>query len=355
MLCDGKAPSPSPRPGLQARRGRRRGPNTGGMGAFAPITSPRLLARVTDAPSRRRSGAAPAGHHYRGVLYAGLMLTPDGPKLLSTTSASAIPRPRSSLPYWRRAADCCCAAANGALDEAQSPTPATRRSGWYWRRPATPAPRRVTSSGPRPRTAHCWPVEGVTVFHAGTRRPCHGQFVHGRRPGARCHGHSPRRSPRRATAPTPPPSPLSGRACRCATTSRPARRAPLRRWRVRAPDDPALLTPGHGRPLQRRRPFLARGSRWSSWRPRPRPPSGSCRRTRRRPAGPRRRWSTTSSWPTCSSGGGSPTTTWPPSSTSSRPGSSPHKRARRYTLASRPLTSSTPRRAPGAAAAAERA
>ena len=39
------------------------------------------------------------GIDYRGVLYAGLMLTPDGPEAASsTTSASATPRPRSCCP-----------------------------------------------------------------------------------------------------------------------------------------------------------------------------------------------------------------------------------------------------------------
>jgi phosphoribosylamine--glycine ligase len=58
-----------------------RGPNTGGMGAYAPVSiaTPHVLQRITDevllptlAELARRSGP------YRGVLYAGIMLHPDG-------------------------------------------------------------------------------------------------------------------------------------------------------------------------------------------------------------------------------------------------------------------------------------
>ncbi len=61
------------------------GPNTGGMGAFAP-------APFLDASGLRRVGAqviepvlremARRGSPFRGALYAGLMLTPSGPKVL---------------------------------------------------------------------------------------------------------------------------------------------------------------------------------------------------------------------------------------------------------------------------------
>ena len=61
------------------------GPNTGGMGAYSPaaVLTPRLRRRVLDeivAPTAR--ALAGAGTPYSGVLYAGLMLTADGPKLV---------------------------------------------------------------------------------------------------------------------------------------------------------------------------------------------------------------------------------------------------------------------------------
>jgi phosphoribosylamine---glycine ligase len=61
------------------------GPNTGGMGAFSPsrLANQALEARVLDEIIRPSLGALnDMGTPYRGVLYAGLMLTPDGPKLI---------------------------------------------------------------------------------------------------------------------------------------------------------------------------------------------------------------------------------------------------------------------------------
>jgi len=61
------------------------GPNTGGMGAYspAPIVTKDLAERVMDeiiTPTIR--GAAAEGRPYKGVLYAGLMITDEGPKLI---------------------------------------------------------------------------------------------------------------------------------------------------------------------------------------------------------------------------------------------------------------------------------
>ena len=61
------------------------GPNTGGMGAYSPaaILTPELEARALDEIVRPTARAlAEAGTPYSGVLYAGLMLTPEGPKLV---------------------------------------------------------------------------------------------------------------------------------------------------------------------------------------------------------------------------------------------------------------------------------
>ncbi len=61
------------------------GPNTGGMGAFSPtpLLDAAMQARVMAEIVRPTVAAMAAeGHPFKGVLYAGLMLTPDGPKLL---------------------------------------------------------------------------------------------------------------------------------------------------------------------------------------------------------------------------------------------------------------------------------
>ena len=61
------------------------GPNTGGMGAYSPasIFTPKLQRRVIDEILRPTAQAlAAAGTPYSGLLYAGLMLTREGPKLV---------------------------------------------------------------------------------------------------------------------------------------------------------------------------------------------------------------------------------------------------------------------------------
>ena len=61
------------------------GPNTGGMGAFSPVAS---VDAATDARIMREiveptlAALAADGAPYRGVLYAGLMLTREGPKVI---------------------------------------------------------------------------------------------------------------------------------------------------------------------------------------------------------------------------------------------------------------------------------
>ncbi|HXQ49540.1 MAG TPA: phosphoribosylamine--glycine ligase [Stellaceae bacterium] len=61
------------------------GPNTGGMGAYAPAPclTPALVEDVMARIVRPTVAAmAQQGHPFKGVLYAGLMLTRDGPKLI---------------------------------------------------------------------------------------------------------------------------------------------------------------------------------------------------------------------------------------------------------------------------------
>ena len=78
-----------------------RGPNTGGMGAFSPVPAVDAAAgeRICEAvvaPTlhelRRR------GIDYRGVLYAGLMMTPDGPAVLEYNVRFGDPEAQVVLP-----------------------------------------------------------------------------------------------------------------------------------------------------------------------------------------------------------------------------------------------------------------
>lgn len=61
------------------------GPNTGGMGAYspAPVMTPEMSERVMSEIIRPTVAAMAArGTPYKGVLYAGLMITAEGPKLI---------------------------------------------------------------------------------------------------------------------------------------------------------------------------------------------------------------------------------------------------------------------------------
>jgi len=61
------------------------GPNTGGMGAYspAPVLTPKMQARVmSEIIEPTVKAMAEEGQPYKGVLYAGLMITEDGPMLV---------------------------------------------------------------------------------------------------------------------------------------------------------------------------------------------------------------------------------------------------------------------------------
>jgi phosphoribosylamine--glycine ligase len=143
------------------------GPNTGGMGAYAPAPvaagQESALAEIAIAPIlaelRRR------GTPFRGVLYAGLMLTPSGVRVLEYNVRFGDPETQILLPLLATPLDeVLLACAHGALD------PTSVR--WHDLHAAT-----VIAA------AHGYPasvrkgdrIEGldavgpdVTVFHAGT-------------------------------------------------------------------------------------------------------------------------------------------------------------------------------------------
>jgi len=76
------------------------GPNTGGMGAYspAPIVDERVTARVMERIVRPTIRALAAeGRPYRGLLYAGLMITTEGPKVLEFNSRFGDPECQAVL------------------------------------------------------------------------------------------------------------------------------------------------------------------------------------------------------------------------------------------------------------------
>jgi phosphoribosylamine--glycine ligase len=104
FLCDGEnfLPLPIAQDYKRAEDGDK-GKNTGGMGSFAPAkhVTPEILAEV------ERKVVAPvlaalhrAGTPFCGVLYVGLMLTADGPKVIEFNCRFGDPETQVILPIW---------------------------------------------------------------------------------------------------------------------------------------------------------------------------------------------------------------------------------------------------------------
>lgn len=77
------------------------GPNTGGMGAYCPcplINTTELEFAVKEILEKTVAGFRSSNIHYCGVLYAGLMLTPNGPKTLEFNCRFGDPETQVLLP-----------------------------------------------------------------------------------------------------------------------------------------------------------------------------------------------------------------------------------------------------------------
>ncbi|MBU2582379.1 MAG: phosphoribosylamine--glycine ligase [Alphaproteobacteria bacterium] len=181
VLCDGKEILP-----LATAQDHKRvgdgdtGPNTGGMGAYspAPVMTDALIAQTlativkpTIAELARR------GTPYQGVLYAGLMISPDGPKLIEYNVRFGDPEAQVLMMRADRAA------VLDVLDRAASGTLAGAKLGWsddvaltvvmaaegY---PGTP----VKGTEIKGVDAACQD-DNVIVFHAGTSRDAEGRLI----------------------------------------------------------------------------------------------------------------------------------------------------------------------------------
>ncbi len=78
-----------------------RGANTGGMGAYspAPVVTQELFREILDKVIYRTiDGLVREGIDYRGVLYAGIMITKDGPKVLEFNVRFGDPETQAILP-----------------------------------------------------------------------------------------------------------------------------------------------------------------------------------------------------------------------------------------------------------------
>jgi phosphoribosylamine--glycine ligase len=160
------------------------GPNTGGMGAYAPapVLTAELQARAMDEIVRPTARAlAEAGTPFSGVLYAGLMLTADGPKLIEYNVRFGDPECEAVMPLIDGDfAELLDAVATGRLAETDPPrllpkhamTVIVAARGY----PGTPA-----GGGLIREIDAAEQVEGVTVFHAGTALGQEGLIARGGR------------------------------------------------------------------------------------------------------------------------------------------------------------------------------
>ena len=109
-----------------------RGPNTGGMGAYAPmphISPAQVDAIMDDGRRTAHRRLRRRGIDYRGVLYAGLMLGDDGPKVIEYNVRFGDPETQVVLPLLTSdAAELFMAVATGTLD-ASPPPPSPRTRG----------------------------------------------------------------------------------------------------------------------------------------------------------------------------------------------------------------------------------
>jgi len=158
-----------------------RGPNTGGMGAYCPVSladeSSGLLDIVVDRVVRPTLGAMRArGTPFTGLLYAGLMLTDDGPKVVEFNCRFGDPETQAVLPVMspnESIGDVMLAIARGNPVGEHTEFRATRSAvatvlaaGGYPAHPRTGDPIDIPS-----------PPSNVLVFHAGTKRNANGQLV----------------------------------------------------------------------------------------------------------------------------------------------------------------------------------
>jgi phosphoribosylamine--glycine ligase len=102
VVCDGRRAVPlAPAQDFKRIGDGDAGPNTGGMGAYSPVpvAGPDVVDAVMDrAVEPTLAALRAAGIDYRGVLYAGLMLTPEGPKVIEYNVRFGDPEAQVVLP-----------------------------------------------------------------------------------------------------------------------------------------------------------------------------------------------------------------------------------------------------------------
>ena len=147
-----------------------RGPNTGGMGAFAPspLVDAALEARVMrEIVNPVITGMAAEGHPFRGFLYVGLMLTAGGPKVIEFNVRLGDPEAQVVLPLIDEPLlPLLVAGAAGALRVSSVRIGADRLAGVVLA--SRGYPESSESGRPILGIAQADSIPGVAVYHAGT-------------------------------------------------------------------------------------------------------------------------------------------------------------------------------------------
>jgi phosphoribosylamine--glycine ligase len=164
------------------------GPNTGGMGAYIPVAVPMFPehAHSDDALSQRNSAAviigqtlramAARGRPFTGLLYAGLMLTQEGPRVVEFNCRFGDPETQALLPVLQmqpRLLDLFLTVGRGE-----------KIDGSIEASVAGACVTTVLAAANYPETPHTGdpitlppPEDGIIVFHAGTTRDADGHLV----------------------------------------------------------------------------------------------------------------------------------------------------------------------------------
>jgi phosphoribosylamine--glycine ligase len=147
-----------------------KGPNTGGMGAYspAPVVTEELHRQIMEQVMIPTvEGMAAEGRPYKGILYAGIMVTADGPKVLEFNARFGDPEAQPILPRMEDdlvpVLEACI---DGTLDQVsltwkkEASVCVVMASGGY--------PGKYDNGVPIGNLDEAASEEGVIVFHAGT-------------------------------------------------------------------------------------------------------------------------------------------------------------------------------------------
>ena len=154
------------------------GPNTGGMGVYSPvpIVTDDELAAMKQALVDTVAELAAEGIDYRGCLYGGFMLTPEGPKVLEFNARFGDPETQVILPRLENdLVEVMLACAEQRLDEVEL----SWRDSWAVAVVLTSAgyPGSYEKGKVITGVEDAEAMEGVTVYHAGTAVREDGELV----------------------------------------------------------------------------------------------------------------------------------------------------------------------------------